>query len=93
MDKFKFNVFFGVIFSRNLEGEDKEFSIFGKFKVTGILVVGKEVSLFLMFKNMINDRKTVTMNMIVWIIVYNGIFVYEVWKDLVIIFLDFEEGN
>jgi transglutaminase 3 len=93
LDKLKPNASFGATSSRNPEGEDKEPSISGKFKVTGILAVGKEVSLSLMLKNMTNDRKTVTMNMTAWTIVYNGTLVHEVWKDSATISLDPEEGN
>uniref|UniRef100_A0A8C6GZQ4 Protein-glutamine gamma-glutamyltransferase E n=2 Tax=Mus spicilegus TaxID=10103 RepID=A0A8C6GZQ4_MUSSI len=91
LDKLKPNASFGATSSRNSEGEDKEPSISGKFKVTGILAVGKEVSLSLMLKNMTNDRKTVTMNMTAWTIVYNGTLVHEVWKDSATISLDPEE--
>ncbi|XP_011237739.1 protein-glutamine gamma-glutamyltransferase E isoform X2 [Mus musculus] len=91
LDKLKPNASFGATSSRNPEGEDKEPSISGKFKVTGILAVGKEVSLSLMLKNMTNDRKTVTMNMTAWTIVYNGTLVHEVWKDSATISLDPEE--
>lgn len=77
----------------NIENEEREPSISGKFKVTGILTVGKEVNLALILKNLTSDMKTVTVNMTAWTIVYNGTLVHEVWKDSVTISLDPEEGN
>ncbi|GAB1286892.1 Protein-glutamine gamma-glutamyltransferase E [Apodemus speciosus] len=91
LNKLKPNVSFGATSSSNLGGEEKEPSISGKFKVTGQLTVGKEVNLSLMLKNMTSDRKTVTMNMTAWTIVYNGTLVHEVWKDSATIALDPEE--
>lgn len=93
LNKLKPNASFGATSSRNREGEEKEPSISGKFKVTGTLAVGKEVSLSLMLKNMTSDRKTVTMNMTAWTIVYNGTLVHEVWKNSATISLEPEEGN
>ncbi|XP_039719841.1 protein-glutamine gamma-glutamyltransferase E [Pteropus medius] len=75
----------------NIENEEREPSISGKFKVTGILTVGKEVNLALILKNLTSDMKTVTVNMTAWTIVYNGTLVHEVWKDSVTISLDPEE--
>lgn len=92
-NKLKPNASFGATSSRNTEGEEKEPSISGKFKVNGVLAVGKEVSLSLMLKNITSDRKTVTMNMTAWTIIYNGTLVHEVWKDSATIALDPEEGN
>ncbi|XP_028612490.1 protein-glutamine gamma-glutamyltransferase E [Grammomys surdaster] len=91
LSKLKPNATFGPTSSRNSEGEEKEPSISGKFKVTGALAVGKEVSLSLTLKNMTSDRKTVTMNMTAWTIVYNGTLVHEVWKDSATISLEAEE--
>lgn len=76
-----------------MENEEREPSIAGKFKVTGILAVGKEVNMALTLKNLTKDMKTVTVNMTAWTIVYNGTLVHEVWKDSVTISLDPEEGN
>lgn len=93
MNKLKPNASFGATSSRGPDGEEKEPSISGKFKVTGVLAVGKEVSLALILKNTTSDRKTVTTNMTAWTIVYNGTLVHEVWKDSATISLDPEEGN
>ena len=84
---------FGATSARHLEREGREPSISGKFKVTGILEVGKEVNMALILKNLTSDMKTVTVNMTAWTIVYNGTLVHEVWKDSVTISLDPEEGN
>ncbi|XP_047627410.1 protein-glutamine gamma-glutamyltransferase E [Phacochoerus africanus] len=73
------------------EREEREPSISGRFKVTGLLAVGKEVNLALMLKNLTDDKKTVTVNMSAWTIVYNGTLVHEVWKDSVTISLDPKE--
>lgn len=75
------------------EREEREPSISGRFKVTGLLAVGKEVNLALMLKNLTDDKKTVTVNMSAWTIVYNGTLVHEVWKDSITISLDPKEGN
>lgn len=91
MNKLKPNASFGATSSRGPDGEEKEPSISGKFKVTGVLAVGKEVSLALILKNTTSDRKTVTTNMTAWTIVYNGTLVHEVWKDSATISLDPEE--
>lgn len=91
MNKLKPNASFGATSSRGPQGEEKEPSISGKFKVTGVLAVGKEVSLALILKNTTSDRKTVTTNMTAWTIVYNGTLVHEVWKDSATISLDPEE--
>jgi transglutaminase 3 len=84
---------FGATSARNLSGEEEEPSISGRFKVTGVLTVGKEVNLALILKNLTTDRKTVTVNMTAWTIVYNGTLVHEVWKGSATIALDPEEGN
>lgn len=73
------------------EREEREPSISGRFKVTGLLAVGKEVNLALMLKNLTDDKKTVTVNMSAWTIVYNGTLVHEVWKDSITISLDPKE--
>ncbi|XP_049555695.1 protein-glutamine gamma-glutamyltransferase E isoform X2 [Orcinus orca] len=67
------------VFSR----EEREPSISGKFKITDILTVGKEVNMALMLRNLTGDSKTVTVNMTAWTIVYNGTLVHEVWKESV----------
>ncbi|XP_010971092.2 protein-glutamine gamma-glutamyltransferase E [Camelus dromedarius] len=77
--------------ARSERREDREPSISGKFKVTGILEVGKEVSLALILKNLTSDKKTVMVNMTAWTIVYNGTLVHEVWKDSITISLDPKE--
>ncbi|NIG58242.1 protein-glutamine gamma-glutamyltransferase E [Pontoporia blainvillei] len=63
--------------------EEREPSISGKFKITDILTVGKEVNLTLKLKNLTGDSKTVMVNMTAWTIVYNGTLVHEVWKESV----------
>uniref|UniRef100_A0A8C3YI37 protein-glutamine gamma-glutamyltransferase n=1 Tax=Catagonus wagneri TaxID=51154 RepID=A0A8C3YI37_9CETA len=82
---------FGPTSARGLEREERQPSISGRFKVTGILAVGKEVNLALLLKNLTDDTKTVTVNMTAWTIVYNGTLVHEVWKDSVTISLDPKE--
>ncbi|XP_006187186.1 protein-glutamine gamma-glutamyltransferase E [Camelus ferus] len=77
--------------TRSERREDRDPSISGKFKVTGILEVGKEVSLALILKNLTSDKKTVMVNMTAWTIVYNGTLVHEVWKDSITISLDPKE--
>nr|ANG60434.1 transglutaminase 3 [Castor fiber] len=91
LSKLKPNVSFGATSARNLSGEEEEPSISGRFKVTGVLTVGKEVNLALILKNLTSDGKTVTVNMTAWTIIYNGTLVHEVWKDSAIIALDPEE--
>ncbi|KAL1785647.1 protein-glutamine gamma-glutamyltransferase E [Sigmodon hispidus] len=91
LGKLKPNVSIDPTSARGLAGEEREPSISGKFKVTGVLAVGKEVSLALILKNLTTDRKTVTVNMTAWTIVYNGTLVHEVWKDSATIALDPEE--
>ncbi|XP_051000568.1 LOW QUALITY PROTEIN: protein-glutamine gamma-glutamyltransferase E [Acomys russatus] len=91
LSKLKPTASFSPTSTRNLAGEEGAPSISGRFKVTGVLAVGKEVSLALILKNLTNDRKTVTANMTAWTIVYNGTLVHEVWKDSVTISLDPEE--
>ncbi|XP_008852731.1 protein-glutamine gamma-glutamyltransferase E [Nannospalax galili] len=91
LSKLKPNASFGATSARDLAGEERAPSISGRFKVTGILTVGKEVSLALLLKNLTSDRKTVTVNMTAWTIVYNGTLVHEVWKDSATISLDPEE--
>lgn len=93
LGKLKPRVAFGATSARNLAGEEREPSISGKFKVTGILEVGKEVNMALMLRNLTSDMRIVTVNMTAWTIVYNGTLVHEVWKDSVTISLDPEEGN
>ncbi|XP_073734574.1 protein-glutamine gamma-glutamyltransferase E [Callorhinus ursinus] len=82
---------FSATSARHLAREEREPSILGKFKVTGILEVGKEVNMALLLKNLTSDMKTVTVNMTAWTIVYNGTLVHEVWKDSVTIALDPKE--
>ncbi|XP_020029446.2 protein-glutamine gamma-glutamyltransferase E [Castor canadensis] len=91
LSKLKPNMSFGATSARNLSGEEEEPSISGRFKVTGVLTVGKEVNLALILKNLTTDRKTVTVNMTAWTIVYNGTLVHEVWKGSATIALDPEE--
>ncbi|CAH6787886.1 Tgm3 [Phodopus roborovskii] len=91
LSKLKPNATFGPTSVRDLAGEEGAPSISGRFKVTGVLAVGKEVSLALILKNLTSDRKTVTVNMTAWTIVYNGTLVHEVWKDSATITLDPEE--
>ncbi|XP_012521267.1 PREDICTED: protein-glutamine gamma-glutamyltransferase E [Propithecus coquereli] len=82
---------FGATSAGGSEAEDQEPSISGKFKVAGILAVGKEVSLVLLLKNLTSEEKTVTVNMTAWTIVYNGTLVHEVWEDSVTMSLGPEE--
>ncbi|KAM5245853.1 protein-glutamine gamma-glutamyltransferase E [Ctenodactylus gundi] len=91
LSKLKPNASFGPTSARDLVGEEREPSISGRFRVTGILAVGKEVSLALLLKNLTNEKKAVTVNMTAWTIVYNGTLVHEVWKDSATISLDPEE--
>uniref|UniRef100_A0A673UMJ4 protein-glutamine gamma-glutamyltransferase n=1 Tax=Suricata suricatta TaxID=37032 RepID=A0A673UMJ4_SURSU len=91
LGKLKPHAAFGATSARHLVGEGREPSVSGKFKVTGILEVGKEVNMALILKNLTSDMKTVTVNMTAWTIVYNGTLVHEVWKDSVTISLDPEE--
>lgn len=71
--------------------EERVVSISGRFKITGVLAVGKEVSLALLLKNRSSEKKTVSVNMTAWTIVYNGTLVHEVWKDSFTVTLDPEE--
>uniref|UniRef100_A0A7N5P8B0 protein-glutamine gamma-glutamyltransferase n=1 Tax=Ailuropoda melanoleuca TaxID=9646 RepID=A0A7N5P8B0_AILME len=91
LGKLKPHAAFGATSARHLAGEEREPSISGKFKVTGLLEVGKEVNMALLLKNLTSDMKTVTVNMTAWTIVYNGTLVHEVWKDSVTISLDPKE--
>lgn len=91
--KLKPNSSFGPTSAGGVTNEEREPSISGRFKVNGILAVGKEVNLALLVKNLTRDMKTVTVNMTAWTIVYNGTLVHEVWKDSITISLDPEEGN
>ncbi|ELV12806.1 Protein-glutamine gamma-glutamyltransferase E, partial [Tupaia chinensis] len=91
MGKLKPNASFGPTSSRGMEREEREPSISGKFKVMGVLAVGKEVDLALILKNLTTDVKTVTVNMTAWTIVYNGTLVHEVFKDSITVSLDPEE--
>lgn len=93
LGKLKPNDRFGPTAAGEGETENREPSISGLFKVTGILAVGKEVNLALILKNLTSDLKTVTVNMTAWTIVYNGTLVHEVWKDSITIALDPEEGK
>lgn len=93
LGKLKPHAAFGATSARHLAGEGREPSILGKFKVTGLLEVGKEVNMALLLKNLTSDMKTVTVNMTAWTIVYNGTLVHEVWKDSITISLDPKEGN
>uniref|UniRef100_A0A8C5KX28 Protein-glutamine gamma-glutamyltransferase E n=1 Tax=Jaculus jaculus TaxID=51337 RepID=A0A8C5KX28_JACJA len=91
LSKLKPNASFGPTSARDLADDEGAPSISGKFKITGVLTVGKEVSLALLLKNLTSDRKAVTVNMTAWTIVYNGTLVHEVWKDSATISLDPEE--
>ncbi|XP_047396656.1 protein-glutamine gamma-glutamyltransferase E [Sciurus carolinensis] len=91
LSKLKPNATFGATSAGDVAGEELAPSISGRFKVTGVLAVGQEVSLALLLKNLTSDRKTVTVNMTAWTIVYNGTLVHEVWKDSATISLDPEE--
>ncbi|XP_045050973.1 protein-glutamine gamma-glutamyltransferase E [Desmodus rotundus] len=91
LGKLKPNRTFGATSATEAEREEREPSISGRFKVAGILAVGKEVNLVLMLKNLTSDMKTVTVNMTAWTIVYNGTLVHEVWKDSITVSLDPEE--
>ncbi|XP_004698245.1 protein-glutamine gamma-glutamyltransferase E [Echinops telfairi] len=91
LGKLKPNRLFNPTSAGDSEGEEREPSIAGKFKVTGILEVGKEVNLALILTNLTSDTKTVTVNMTAWTIVYNGTLVHEVWKDSITISLDPKE--
>ncbi|XP_032715317.1 protein-glutamine gamma-glutamyltransferase E [Lontra canadensis] len=91
LGKLKPHASFGATSARPLAREEREPSISGKFKVIGILEVGKEVNMALLLKNLTSDMKTVTVNMTAWTIVYNGTLVHEVWKDSVTISLDPKE--
>ncbi|XP_007465489.1 PREDICTED: protein-glutamine gamma-glutamyltransferase E [Lipotes vexillifer] len=74
---------FGATSTRMFRREEREPSISGKFKITDILTVGKDVNLTLMLKNLTSDSKTVMVNMTAWTIIYNGTLVHEVWKESV----------
>ncbi|KAF6284473.1 hypothetical protein mRhiFer1_009236 [Rhinolophus ferrumequinum] len=89
--KLKPNSSFGPTSAGDVTNEERQPSISGKFKVNGILAVGKEVNLALLVKNLTRDMKTVTVNMTAWTIVYNGTLVHEVWKDSITVSLDPEE--
>ncbi|XP_007932882.1 protein-glutamine gamma-glutamyltransferase E [Orycteropus afer afer] len=91
LGKLKPNRLFNPTSAEDLEIGEREPSIFGKFRVTGVLAVGQEVNLALTLKNLTSDMKTVTVNMTAWTIVYNGTLVHEVWKDSATISLDPEE--
>ena len=91
--KLKPTMSFSATSASSLAREEREPSISGRFKVAGVLTVGKEVNLILMLKNLTSDTKTVTVNMTAWTIVYNGTLVHEVWKDSVTKSLNPEEGN
>ncbi|XP_058142793.1 protein-glutamine gamma-glutamyltransferase E isoform X2 [Dasypus novemcinctus] len=83
---------FGPTSAGTLVADEQEPSISAKFKINGILQVGKEVNLVLILKNLTSDMKMVTVHMTAWTIVYNGTLVHEVWKDSSIkIALDPEE--
>uniref|UniRef100_A0A8B9XRP2 protein-glutamine gamma-glutamyltransferase n=1 Tax=Bos mutus grunniens TaxID=30521 RepID=A0A8B9XRP2_BOSMU len=89
--KLKPTMSFSATSASSLAREEREPSISGRFKVAGVLTVGKEVNLILMLKNLTSDTKTVTVNMTAWTIVYNGTLVHEVWKDSVTKSLNPEE--
>ncbi|XP_006874909.1 PREDICTED: protein-glutamine gamma-glutamyltransferase E [Chrysochloris asiatica] len=91
LGKLKPNRLFNPTSSGGFERGEREPSISGKFKVTGILAVGQEVNLALILKNLTSDMKTVMVHMTAWTIVYNGTLVHEVWKDSVTISMDPEE--
>ena len=93
MGKLKPRASFSATSASSLAREEREPSISGRFKIAGVLAVGKEVNLILMLKNLTSDTKTVTVNMTAWTIVYNGTLVHEVWKDSVTKSLNPEEGN
>ncbi|KAM9683306.1 protein-glutamine gamma-glutamyltransferase E [Dama dama] len=91
LGKLKPRASFSATSASSLAREEREPSISGKFKIAGVLEVGKEVNLILMLKNLTSDTKTVTVNMTAWTIVYNGTLVHEVWKDSVTKSLNPEE--
>ncbi|KFO20548.1 Protein-glutamine gamma-glutamyltransferase E [Fukomys damarensis] len=91
LSKLKPNASFGATSAEDLPGEERTPSITGRFKVNGILAVGQEVNLALLLRNLTSDRKTVTVNMTAWTIIYNGTLVHEVWKDSATVSLDPEE--
>lgn len=91
LGKLKPRASFSATSASSLAREEREPSISGKFKIAGVLAVGKEVNLILMLKNLTSDTKTVTVNMTAWTIVYNGTLVHEVWKDSVTKSLNPEE--
>ncbi|XP_051701147.1 protein-glutamine gamma-glutamyltransferase E isoform X1 [Oryctolagus cuniculus] len=88
LGKLKPNAAFSPTSARDLVEEERSPSISGRFKITGVLAVGKEVSLALLLKNLTREKKTVTVNMTAWTIVYNGTLVHEVWKDSFTVDLD-----
>ncbi|XP_021110631.1 protein-glutamine gamma-glutamyltransferase E [Heterocephalus glaber] len=91
LSKLKPNPSFGATSAEDLPREERAPSISGRFKVNGVLAVGQEVNLALLLKNLASDRKTVTVNMTAWTIVYNGTLVHEVWKGSATVSLDPEE--
>ncbi|XP_074867646.1 protein-glutamine gamma-glutamyltransferase E-like [Carettochelys insculpta] len=60
---------------------DQKPEISGKFKVDGILEIGKDISLILVLKNLTSAPKTLKASMTAWTIVYTGKPIHEVWKD------------
>nr|XP_003411669.1 protein-glutamine gamma-glutamyltransferase E [Loxodonta africana] len=88
LEKLRPNLLFRATSAESSERDVQKPSISGKFKVTGLLVVGQEVNLALNLKNLASGRKTMTVNMTAWTIVYNGTLVHEVWKDSFTISLD-----
>ncbi|XP_049725258.1 protein-glutamine gamma-glutamyltransferase E [Elephas maximus indicus] len=88
LGKLRPNRLFRATSAESSERDVQKPSISGKFKVTGLLVVGQEVNLALNLKNLASGRKTMTVNMTAWTIVYNGTLVHEVWKDSFTISLD-----
>ncbi|XP_052507146.1 protein-glutamine gamma-glutamyltransferase E [Budorcas taxicolor] len=89
--KLKPRASFSATSASSLARDEQEPSISGRFKVAGVLAVGKDVNLILILKNLTSDTKTVTVNMTAWTIVYNGTLVHEVWKDSVTKSLNPEE--
>ncbi|XP_057558534.1 protein-glutamine gamma-glutamyltransferase E [Hippopotamus amphibius kiboko] len=89
--KLKPSASFGPMSARSFAREERKPSLSGKFKITGLLAVGKDVNLTLLLQNLTSDSKSVTVNMTAWTIVYNGTLVHEVWKDSFTLSLDPKE--
>lgn len=88
LGKLKPRTAFSPTSAGDLVEEERAPSISGRFEITGVLAMGREVSLALLLKNLTREKKTVTVNMTAWTIVYNGTPVHEVWKDSFTVDLD-----